>query len=68
MEELLHDILKTTAFEVGMFKANLSALCLEHGIDVSCIACTPLTCPKPWQDLPVLITSIPIYFNWIRIL
>jgi len=47
-EELLDDILKTTAFEVGMFKANLSALCLEQGIDVSCIACTPHI-PKPWQ-------------------
>lgn len=58
-ERLLNDIMKTTAAEVGMFKANLSAFALEEGIDISCIACTPHRA-QDWIDAGLDFVQYPV--------
>lgn len=45
----LDDIMKTTAFEAGLFVANLWAFALEHNIDLNCNACFP-TDKNYWRD------------------
>ena len=45
-------MMRTTATEVGMFMANLSAFALEKGLDTSTIACFPHSNLQAWSDLP----------------
>ena len=45
-------MMRTTATEVGMFMANLSAFALEKGLDTSTIACFPHSNRQAWSDLP----------------
>jgi len=60
----IESMVRTTATEVGMFMANLSAFALEKGLDTSTIACFPYSNLKAWSDLPwvkypvVLLASI----------
>lgn len=58
-ESMLDDVIKTASTEVGMFKANLTALCLEQGIDTSCIACFPHH-PEPWQEVGLDWVEYPV--------
>ena len=44
---------ESTSFEVGLFASNLTALCIEKGIDVSYTACLPKAIDK-WKDTPYL--------------
>jgi len=44
---------ESTSFEVGLFASNLTALCIENGIDVSFTACLPKSIDK-WTDTPYL--------------
>ena len=48
----VESMIRTTATEVGMFMANLSAFALEKGLDTSTIACFPYSNLKAWSDLP----------------
>lgn len=57
-EEELSSILRTAAVEVGLFASNLTAFCLEEGIDVSYTACFPSDV-KDWREVPV-ITHNPL--------
>ena len=45
-------MMRTTATEVGMFMANLSAFALEKGLNTSTIACFPYKPLSAWADLP----------------
>ena len=47
------EIAESTSFEVGLFAGNLTALCIENGIDVSYTACLPKNEHK-WKDTPYL--------------
>ena len=58
-ERLLSDIMKTTAAEIGMFKANLAAFALEEGIDISCIACLPHNA-QDWIDAGLDFVQYPV--------
>ncbi len=51
-EEHMESMLRTTAVEIGMFMANLSAVALNEGLDTSTIACFPHSDLKQWKDLP----------------
>jgi len=44
---------ESTSFEVGLFASNLTALCIENGIDISYTACLPKSEDK-WKDTPYL--------------
>ena len=57
-EEELKAILKTSAIETGIFAANLTAFCIEAGIDTSYTLCFPSNVDK-WKDIPV-ITHNPL--------
>ena len=51
----MNSMLRTTAVEVGMWMANLSAFALEEGLCTSTIACFPHggeSPPEKWKDLP----------------
>tara|TARA_B100000686_G_scaffold201812_1_gene208764 strand:- start:16549 stop:17256 length:708 start_codon:yes stop_codon:yes gene_type:complete len=54
-QEHMNSMLRTTAVEVGMWMANLSAFALEEGLCTSTIACFPHggeSPPEKWKDLP----------------
>ena len=53
-EHKLEEIMSTTALEVGMWMANLSAFALEKGLNTSVIKCYP-GAPSSWRD-----------FDWIK--
>tara|TARA_B100001057_G_scaffold486150_1_gene566853 strand:+ start:827 stop:1588 length:762 start_codon:yes stop_codon:yes gene_type:complete len=42
---------ESTSFEIGLFASNLTALCIEKGIDVSFTACFSKS-RKHWKDTP----------------
>jgi hypothetical protein len=58
-EHLLEDAMKTASTEVGMFKSNLTAFCLEEKLDISCISCTPQN-PKFWQEVGLEFVKYPV--------
>ena len=47
------NIAESVSFEVGLFVSNLTALCIENGIDVSYNDCYPKN-KHPWKDTPYL--------------
>jgi len=47
----LRNVMKTTAFEVGLFISNLWSFALEYNIDLNCNACFP-TNKNAWQEFP----------------
>ena len=52
-EDQISSMLRTTAVEVGMWMANLSAFALEKGLNTSTIACFPYReNNSEWEDLP----------------
>ena len=52
-EDQISSMLRTTAVEVGMWMANLSAFALEKGLNTSTIACFPYREDNSeWEDLP----------------
>lgn len=51
--DFVKDIAESTSFEVGLFASNLTALCIENGIDISYTACLPKNEHK-WKDTPYL--------------
>ena len=57
-EKELKSILKTSAIEVGLFAANLTAFCLEAGIDTCYTSCFP-DYVKDWAEVPI-ITHNPL--------
>lgn len=52
-ESELSDILRTSAVEVGLFAANLSAFALEKGIQVNYNGCFPSKVEN-WSTLPII--------------
>ena len=52
-KDQISSMLRTTAVEVGMWMANLSAFALEKGLNTSTIACFPYREDNSeWEDLP----------------
>jgi len=52
-EHELENIMRTTAVEVGIFSANLTAFCLAEGLDTSYTACFPSDV-KRWAEVPII--------------
>jgi len=49
----VENISESVSFEVGLFVSNLTALCIENGIDVSYNDCYPKN-KHPWKNTPYL--------------
>ena len=49
----LKNMVRTTAIEVGIFGAHLTAFCLEEGLDTSYTVCFPSNV-KDWSVIPII--------------
>lgn len=52
-EHELKSIVRTTAVEVGIFGAHLTAFCLEEGLDTAYTCCFPSNV-KDWVEIPII--------------
>lgn len=56
-EKELESMVRGCATEIGMYAANLTAFCLEEGIDISYTACFPSKV-KHWKDIPIITHDV----------
>ena len=52
-EHGLENIMRTTAVEVGIFGAHLTAFCIEEGLDTAYTCCFPSNV-KDWAEIPII--------------